>query len=182
LSGISDDASLEGFLFPDSYEYNKDTVTIKHVIESMLDNFNSKLSSKMQESIKDQNKTLFEIITMASILEKEVRTANDMKVAAGLLWKRIESGMPLQVDATTIYFLGHNHLKSSDLKVDSPYNTYTNKGLPKGPISNPGLKAINATIYPEDSPYWFYLSKPTGETVFSKTFEEHRRAINLYLR
>jgi len=182
LDGIDDEATLEGFLFPDTYVYNKDTVTIQHVMESMLDNFDSKLTEDLKEKIKKEDKSIFELVTMASILEKEVRTANDMSVVAGLLWKRIDSGMPLQVDATTIYSLGHNDLVSEDLKIDSPYNTYLNKGLPKGPISNPGARAIKAAIHTKDSPYWFYLSKSSGETVFSKTYDEHLRAINTYLR
>jgi len=182
LNSVKDNESLEGFLFPDTYTYNKDTVTVKHIAESMLDNFDLKLNKKLREEITKQGKTIFEIITMASILEREVRTTNDMALAAGILWKRINSGMPLQVDATTIYSLGHNNLKSKDLKIDTPYNTYLNKGLPKGPISNPGLRAIRAAIYPKSSPYWFYLSKPSGETVFSRTFSDHKKAINLYLR
>ncbi len=182
LNSVKDDATLEGFLFPDTYIYNKDTVTIRHVIESMLDNFDSKLNFNLREEITRQGKTIFEIITMASILEREVRTTNDMAIASGILWKRINSDMPLQVDATTIYSLGHNNLKSKDLKIDTPYNTYLNKGLPKGPIANPGFRAIKAAIYPKKSPYWFYLSKPSGETVFSKTFSDHKKAINLYLR
>jgi len=148
----------------------------------MLDNFDNKFSVTLREEVTKQGKTLFEILTVASILEKEVRTAKDMKIASGIFWKRMRIGMPLQVDATTIYSLGHNDLESSDLKDDSPYNTYLNKGLPAGPISNPGLKAIKAALYPIESPYFFYLSKRTGETVFSKTFEDHKRAINLYLR
>jgi UPF0755 protein len=182
LNSVDDDSNLEGFLFPDTYIYNKETVTTKHIIESMLDNFDNKLTTNLRQKITKDGKTIFEIVTMASILEREVRTTNDMAVAAGILWKRINTGMPLQVDATTIYSLGHNNLKSNDLKVDTPYNTYLNKGLPIGPISNPGFRAIKATIYPKSSPYWFYLSKPSGETVFSKTFSDHKKAINIYLR
>jgi len=182
LNSVPDNATLEGFLFPDTYVYNKNTVTIQHVVESMLDNFDEKLNKDLREDITKEGKNIFDVVTMASILEREVRGMDDMSIASGILWKRIDSGMPLQVDATTIYSLGHNHLKSEDLKVDDPYNTYTNKGLPKGPISNPGITAIKATVYPKSSPYWFYLSKSSGETVFSKTYDEHLRAINIYLR
>ncbi len=182
LSDVDGKETLEGFLFPDTYEYDKDTVTVEYVIKSMLDNFNNKLTKELKKEIKRQKKSIFEIVTMASILEKEVRTSEDMNTASGILWKRIDAGMPLQVDATTIYTTKNNDITSKDLKIDTPYNTYIYGGLPKGPISNPGIRAIKAAIYPKSSEYWFYISKPTGETVFSKTFKEHRQAINKYLR
>lgn len=181
LFGIGEDMSLEGFLFPDTYEFKKDA-DIEFMIDKILANFDKKFNLEMRREIKNQGKTIFDIITMASILQQEVKTEEDMKIASGVLWKRLEIGMPLQVDASVIYFLGRNNISSEDLKTDSPYNTYLNKGLPKGPISNPGIEAIRATLHPTDSEYLYYISKKTGETVFSKTFFEHQKAINLYLR
>jgi len=182
LNNIEDDRNLEGFLFPDTYEYNKDTVNAEVVIRSMLDNFASKLTREMTDKMLADDKNMMDIVIMASILQREVITKKDMKVASGILWKRIDVGMPMQVDATMNYALNKSFLTKDDLKKVSPYNTYLNKGLPLGPISNPGVEAIEAAIFPEDSPYWFYISKKTGETVFSKTFQEHQNAINTYLK
>ncbi|MEK7453067.1 MAG: endolytic transglycosylase MltG [Patescibacteria group bacterium] len=182
LSDIDDGESLEGFLFPDTYEYNKATVTTEIVIKSMLDNFGKKFRNNLYKEMARQDKSIFSIITMASIIEKEVRTNEDLKIVSGILWKRLSVNMPLQVDATIVYASGHNEITRDDLNFDSPYNTYLNNGLPKGPISNPGISAIEAAIYPSDSEYWFYISKPTGISVFSKNFDEHREAIKKYLK
>jgi UPF0755 protein len=143
----------------------------------MLDNFNKKLSIKMREDIKKQGKTIFEIITLASIIEKEVSKEEDRKIVAGIFYKRLKQGIHLESCATINYILGNNkkQLSFEDTRVESPYNTYLNKGLPPGPISNPGIFAIKAAIYPQETDYLFFLSKPTGETVFSKTFEEHNK-------
>lgn len=138
----------------------------------------------LRKEIEKQGKTIFEIITMASLLEKEVRTMEDKKMVSAVLWKRLEASMPLQVDATIIYITGKKTTKVSisETKIDSSYNTYRYKGLPIGPICNPGLDSIKAAIYPESSEYWYYLSTPEGETVFSETFKEHNIAKAKYLR
>lgn len=181
LTGIEREASLEGFLFPDTYEFKKDA-SAEFIISNMLANFDKKFNMSMKQEAERKGKTIFNIVTMASILQQEVRTEEDMKIASGILWKRLDIGMPLQVDASVIYALGRNDVTSDDLKTDSPYNTYLYKGLPKGPISNPGEQALYAALYPTDSDYLYYISKKTGETVFSKTFSEHQKAINQYLR
>ena len=174
-------ASLEGYLFPDTYRFERGSISADAVAQKMLDNFGKKLIADMRQEIRAQGKTVFEIVMMASIIEKEVITDVDMKLASGLLWKRLSAGMPLQVDASVAYAVGHKGLTYDDLKVDSPYNTYRYKGLPKGPIANPGLRAINAALHPTASEYWFYLSKPDGQTVFSRTLQEHNRAKAKYL-
>lgn len=177
--------SLEGYLFPDTYNFSMEKLPLKteDVTKKFLDNFDKK-TNDLKEQAKSKNIDFRDIVIMASILEKEVRTPEDMKTVSGLLWKRISIGMPLQVDATIAYITGKKtgEITYGDLKIDSPYNTYTNKGLPPGPISNPGLVALEAALNPTQSDYLYYLSKPTGETVFSKTIEEHNRAKNLYLR
>ncbi len=176
-------ASLEGYLFPDSYEMGlRDNSKI--LVEKMLTNFGRKITLEMQNEIKKQNKTLFKIITMASLLEKEAKPLRDKKIISGMLWKRLKIGMRLQVDATIVYALGKNPGKLSydDLKIDSPYNTYLYAGLPAGPIANPGLESIIAAIYPTESDYWYYLSTPEGEIIFSKTLEEHSAKKAQYLR
>lgn len=175
--------SLEGYLFPDTYEIYKDD-GLKEVIERMLTNFGEKLTPEIREEIKAQEKTIFEIITMASMLEKEVRTLKDKKIVAGILWKRLEDGMPLQIDATVNYITAESRRQVliSETEIDSPYNTYKYKGLPLGPIANPGDESILAAIYPKESSYWYYLSARNGVTIFSRTFKEHKAARAIYLK
>ena len=112
---------------------------------------------------------------MASILEKEVKTYEDRQIVAGILLKRLKTGWPLQVDAALTYLTGKESLDltKDDLKIDSPYNTYKYYGLPRGPICSPGLSSIKAAIYYKENSYWFYLTTDDGETIFSKTLEEH---------
>ena len=177
-------ANLEGFLFPDTYRIFKGARTID-IAKKMLDNFDSKLTDKMREDIDRQGKTVYEIVTMASVIEKEVRSQEDMKTVSGIFWNRIEVGQALESCATLSYILGVNKPQYSieDTKTDSPYNTYQNRGLPPGPISNPGLNAIKAAIYPEQTDYFYFLStSDTGATVFSKTYDEHLRNKAKYLK
>ena len=183
LKQAPSNADLEGYLFPDTYRIYKDSVSQDLVIK-MLDNFQEKVDNDILKDIEKQG-TLHEIITMASLLEKEVRTEEDMKVVSGIFWNRIDNSQPLQSCATLAYILGINKPQYSieDTEVDSPYNTYKNYGLPPGPISNPGRTAIKAAVYPLKTSYNYFLSKPdTGETVFSKTFEEHSKNKEKYLR
>lgn len=176
-------SNLEGFLFPDTYKFDKNWGS-EEIVVKILENFNRKITIELSQEIEKQGRTLFEIITMASLIEREVRTYEDKKIASGVLWKRLDVGMPLQVDASIVFLTGKKtgQVTYDDLKINSPYNTYLNVGLPPGPISNPGLESIMAAIYPSASDYWFYISKPNGETVFSVTFREHNEAINKYLR
>jgi len=171
--------NLEGYLFPDSYEIYPEEGA-EEIINRMRANFDSKVGKEIDLERED----LEEIIIMASILEKEVRTFEDKRIVSGILWKRIKSGMPLQVDATINYITRKNssRLTGSELSLDSPYNTYKYRGLPPGPICNPGIDSIKATVSPIETKYWFYLSTPEGETIFSTTFKEHQEAIEKYLR
>jgi UPF0755 protein len=150
----------------------------------MLTNFDSKLTPDLKSEIKRQKKTIFEIITMASMIEKEVKTTEDKKIVSGILWKRMVSGMRLQVDATLLYAQGKETSKTyiKDTQFTSPYNTYRNDGLPLGPISNPGMDSILAAIYPTKTAYYYYLSTTEGKTIFSKTLEEHSYNKNKYLK
>ncbi len=166
--------SLEGYLFPDTYHIIKGA-TVEQNIRKMLSNFDKKIGADLRAEIVKQDKSLFEILIMASLLEKEVQTLVDKKLVAGILWKRLVYGWPLQVDASLTYITGKasSGITKQDKENDSLYNTYKYYGLPLGPISNPGLESIEASVYYESNPYWFYLSKPDGETVFSKTLQEH---------
>lgn len=175
---------LEGYLFPDTYRIYRDA-SAKEIIEKMLFNFDKKLTKQMRADIESQGKSVYEIITMASIVEKEIRTFDDMKVVAGLFWDRITNGQALESCASLAYILGVNKPQYTleDTKIDSPYNTYENRGLPPGPISNPSLNAIKASIYPKYTEYNYFLSDPkTGKTIFSKTFDEHINNKAKYLR
>lgn len=175
---------LEGYLFPDTYRFFTDA-TADDIVRKMLDNFDKKLTAKMRKDISSQNKTIFEIITMASIIQKEVQSESDMKIVSGIFWDRIDNSQALESCATLAYILGENKKQYSyeDSRINSSYNTYINRGLPPGPISNPGLKAIEAAIYPEKTDYNYFLTNTeTGETIFSKTYQEHLINKNKYIK
>ncbi len=174
---------LEGYLFPDTYEINRGA-SLQEIIEKMTDNFNKKLTPELREDIQKQGKTVSEIVIIASLLEREVQTLEDKKKVAGILLNRLQVGMPLQVDATITYITKKQttNVSKEDTQIDSPYNTYKYAGLPLGPICNPGIESINAAIYPQSNSYWYYLSTPEGETIFSKTLEEHNIAKAKYLK
>ena len=174
-------ASLEGYLFPDTYRFFKDA-TLSDVISKMIDNLSNKLTPDLETAIKNSSYGTYEILTMASLVEKEIPKDSDRPVVAGILWKRLKAGVPLQVDATLVYITGRNELYETDKKINSRYNTYLYRGLPKSPIANPGLSAIKAAIFPETSSYWHYLSAKDGTTIFSKTLEEHLRNKVIYLK
>jgi len=182
LKGKSENISLEGYLFPDTYEINPG-IEVEEIIRKMLSNFNEKLTSELRQEIENQGKTIFDIITMASLIEKEVQAKEDKEIVSGIFWKRIALGKPLESCATIAYIKGIDQWRYSfeDTRIDSPYNTYLNAGLPLGPICNPGLESIGAALYPKESQYWYYLSTPEGETIFSKTLEEHNIAKAKYL-
>lgn len=172
------ESSLEGYLFPDTYFFAPEE-TADSIISRMLKNFDVRFSQDLQNQIEKQGKNTFEIITMASIVESEVRTDRDRKIVSGIFWNRIGIGMALQSDATVSYVLAgekkiqHN---AEDINIDSPYNTYRFKGLPPGPVSNPGVSSIEAAINPTETDYLYFLNNPkTGETFFSTTFDEHVR-------
>ena len=183
-------ASLEGYLFPDTYRVFVDAKA-KDIILKMLENFGKKLDPDLRAEIARQQKTIFDVVTMASLIEKEVSSDEDRALVSGVLWKRLDLGMGLQVDATITYIkkiqnpkskIQNKRISIEDTKIDNPYNTYKYRGLPPGPISNPGLSAIKAAIYPKESPYLYYLSTEDGKTIFSKTLEEHNLAKAKYLR
>lgn len=167
----------EGYLFPDTYYFYKET-TIEGIVKKMRDNFDRKVDEKLRKEIEKQNRTLYDILIMASILEKEVITDEDRAIVSGIFWKRLEINYPLQSCATIAYILGVDKWRYSieDTRIKSLYNTYTNIGLPPTPINNPGLSAIKGAIYPKKTDYNFFLTDPeTGNTIFSKTFEEHNQ-------
>ncbi len=172
-------ADLEGYLFPDTYQL-PENASINDLITAALENFSAKLDLLGREKIAAKNLSVRDAVIMASILEKEVKTLEDKKIAAGILWKRLTSGMPLQTDATLLYYkAGSPDRINKDL--DSPYNTYKHTGLPPGPICNPGFDSLEAAVEPIGTDYWYYLSAPDGATVFSKTYDEHLANIAKHL-
>lgn len=177
---------LEGFLYPDTYRVYR-TASVDDIIVRMLENFERKVAkSEIAETARrsSTNWSLYRTLILASMIEKEVTSDEDRALVAGILQKRLKLGMPLQVDATLVYARGHNTtpLSAGDKTLDSAFNTYRYKGLPLGPISNPGYSAIFAVLNPAQSPYLYYLSAPDGKTIFSRTLEEHNRAIAAYLK
>lgn len=172
----------EGYLFPDTY-YFLPTEEPEVVIAALQQNFYKKVAP-LRDDIAASGHSLHDIVTMASLLEEEARTDESRKMISGILWKRISIGMRLQVDAVFPYILGKNtfEVTKADLQTNSPYNTYLYPGLPLGPISNPGVSALDAAVHPTKSSYLYYLSDKSGGMHYSKTYAQHLRYVNLYLR
>lgn len=172
---------LEGYMFPDTYIFLPGE-TPEEIILKFYNNFENQLES-IQSDIDEFGKPFPDILTMASIIEREARTLEEKRMIAGILWQRMDIGMALQVDAVFGYIKSIQTYNPSfaDLKIDSPYNTYLNKGLPPGPISNPGLESIYATVTPTESPYLYYLTGQDGLMHYATTFEEHKQNRALYL-
>ncbi|MBI1999142.1 MAG: endolytic transglycosylase MltG [Parcubacteria group bacterium] len=165
----------EGYLFPDTYFFLPN-VKARDVYQALRNNFDLR-TKEIESELAASGRKERDIITMASLLEKEVRHYDDKQTVAGILWRRLEIGMPLQVDATFLYINGKNtfELTLDDLQTnESRYNTYKYTGLPPGPIANPGLASIKAALNPRETPYLFYLSDLAGNLHFSQTFEEHK--------
>ena len=174
------DLPLEGYLYPDTYFINPDGFNPNDLISMMLNNFEKKFS-KLQESIKKH--TIHEIITMASILESEVKSSKDRKTVSGIMWKRLESNWTLGADATLLYVTTDRNIDAKDLALNSPYNTRKNLGLPPGPICNPSVNSIEAAMYPTSSAYWFYLTTlDTGKVIYAKTNDEQNVNRAKYLK
>ena len=170
----------EGYLFPDTY-FVSPTIKPVDIILLMENNFSSKI--KIASGIATSTHSLKDVITMASILEEEARTTESRRTVAGILWRRLSLGMPLQVDSTFSYINGKttNELTLDDLKINSPYNTYLYTSLPPTPISNPGLDAINSALNPIETKYLYFLTSKIGVMYYARTFEEHKRNKEKYL-
>jgi len=180
----------EGYLFPDTYLIPKEAST-SAVIAILNRNFNKKYGEKLKSLARKKGLTDEEIITLASLIEREAKFAEDRPLVAGVILNRLKTGMKLDIDATVQYTLGYQpDLKSwwkkdlvkEDLETDSPYNTYKNPGLPPTPICNPGLAAIKAVVEAPETNYLYYVSDKSGKMHFAKTLEEHNENIRRYLR
>lgn len=174
---------LEGYLFPDTYFVDLTHYNNQDLIDLMLKDFQKRLPDGAEELAAKNKRSLYDVITMASLVEKEVKTAADRPIVAGILWKRMDNHWMLGADAALIYLKDDRTIDMNVLSEDSPYNTRKNQGLPPGPICNPGLKAIEAALNPQVSSYFFYLTKPdeTGEVVYARTNDEHNANKARYL-
>jgi UPF0755 protein len=181
-------SDLEGFLFPDTYFIpekplnNQDINDI--IIRKSLDNFSQKITPQMQAQASLDNMSLYQIITLASIIEKETGADNtEKKIVSGIFYNRLKAGVPLESDATVSYFTKHSPISVDDTKINNPYNTYYYKGLPMGPICNPSLNSIMAALYPTKTDYMFFLTDPkTGQAVYAVTYEQHLKNKQKYLK
>ena len=170
---------LEGYLFPDTYEFFTDENEIS-VINKMLSNFEVKFDSIYYDHAAELGMSVDDLIILASILEKEAKNPADLPLMSSVFHNRLKAGMRLDSDATIMYLLPERkkNLDADDLAIDDKYNTRKYKGVPPGAIANPGIEAINAAFYPENTKYYYFLTPTSGETVYSKTEYEHNLAKN----
>lgn len=172
----------EGYLFPDTYFFFPSAKTTE-IVGKIEENFNTKIEN-YDDDIEKSNFSKEEIIILASLIEAETNGNDDREMISGIIQNRLRINMALQIDASVRYALSKftEPLTYADLKVDSPYNTYTNRGLPPGPIGNPGLSSIEAALNPSKTDYLYYLHDEDGTIHYAKTFEEHKQNISKYLR
>jgi len=183
---------MEGYLFPDTYLFPKE-VSAQKVISVLSETFDKK-ALDLNEDIENNGLGLSEVVTLASIIERETKGTDERPVVAGILLKRLDAGWPLQVDASVQYAVSSLNcgvrisncewwpiLTRSDLDIDSQYNTYKYATLPPGPIANPGLTSLQAAVYPKKSDYWYYIHDDKGVIHYAKTQEEHSNNVARYL-
>lgn len=175
--------SLEGFFFPGAYELPR-AATVSEVISVLLDSFDAQLTPQILGGFERQGLSVFNGVTIASIVQREAVVADEMPLIASVLLNRLAASMRLEADPTVQYALGYNQtqetwwtnpLSAHDLEIDSPYNTYLYQGLPPGPIANPGLSALQAVALPEETPYYYFRAAcdGTGKHVFAQSYQEH---------
>ena len=173
--------TLEGFLYPSTYYFDEDS-NPKDIIKEMVKLFDKNYTEELQNKQKERKLTLQEVVNLASIVEKEAVLDEDRPIIASVFYNRLEKDMPLQSDATLQYIFDarKKRMTYNDLKIDSPYNTYIEKGLPPTPIANPGIKSIEAVLYPEETDYLYFVADIDGGNVYSKTYEEHQKNVAKY--
>ncbi len=183
--------TLDGYLFPATYGFSR-SVTADQVIQQMLDAFNKQVVPVAQPELANVGLTLDQVLTLASIVEREAEKPEERPLIASVYINRLNAGMPLEADPTVQYALANDpqnvaaygywktNLTDDDLKVDSPYNTYVNNGLPPGPIACPGLDSIKAVLHPAQTDYLYFVAKGDGSHVFAETLEEQQRNVQLY--
>jgi UPF0755 protein len=174
---------LEGFLFPDTFEL-KPNAPVDDLVQLQLQDFEKRIKGVDMKYAKSKNLTVYDVLTIASMIEREVAAANQRKLVASVIYNRLHEGMPLGIDSTIRFATGNytKPLTESELAIDSPYNTRTNAGLPPGPIDSPGIEAIEAAAHPAKTDYLFYVTTPDacGKLTFAKTEAEFEAAVNKY--
>lgn len=173
---------LEGFLFPETYEIFADADE-HDVIDKMLYQFSKVFTEEYYARAEDLGMSVRQVITLASIIEREALIPEDRPVIASVFYNRMEIGMPLQSCATVQYILGEQkpRLSTADTQIESPYNTYLHTGLPPGPIASPGADSIKAALYPADTEYLFFLAKGDGSHAFSENYDQFLRDKDMYI-
>lgn len=177
--------NLEGYLYPDTYFVSKGTES-DSIIKTMVRKFRERFSESYRWRAKELNMTMREIVTIASLIEKETASGDERALISSVFYNRLKIGMPLGCDPTIIYALKLKNeytgkLGWKDLKIESPYNTRINKGLPPGPICNPGIDSIEAALFPERTEYLYFVAKDSKTHYFSKTLREHNWAVKKYI-
>jgi len=176
-------ASLEGYLFPDTYRIyvgsGGETVTRR-----LLANFEARLSPELRAEAAAGGRPIFEIVTMASVIEREVRGEEDRAIVSDIFWRRVDAGRGMEADSTVNYCTGKSlpAVSIKDTQVDCPWNTYKWRGLPAGPIGNPGLSALKAAARPKPNDWWYFLTDKEGKVHYAKTLDEHVANKRKYLR
>lgn len=172
------DNQLEGYLFPATYEFTPNQ-SAQEIVDAMLKSFDSVFTDEYYTRATEVNVTVDEVVTMASIVERETNADSERAKVAGVFYNRLNSNMPLQSCATVQYILGENKpvLSVSDTQIESPYNTYKYTGLPVGPIANAGADCIKAALYPEKTDALYFVLGENGKHIFSKTYEDHQKAM-----
>ncbi|TRZ97012.1 MAG: endolytic transglycosylase MltG [Deltaproteobacteria bacterium] len=175
--------SAEGYLFPDRYSFVK-PVTPEEILEFMVRQFRRKVPPDVEMRAWEMGLTLHQVVTIASIIEKETALDAEKPIVSAVIRRRLALDMPLQMDPTVIYGVRRfdGTVTRKDLRTAGPYNTYRNRGLPPGPIANPGLASINAALNPSNTDYLFFVSKNDGSHTFSRTLQEHNRAVEQFRR
>jgi UPF0755 protein len=183
LESKPDHVSLEGYVFPDTYRFFSDA-TAEEIVVKMLANFSDKLSPEMQLEIENRGRSVHQVITVASIVEREVMTDEDRGIVADIFWRRLSAGMPLQADSTVNYVTGKSDpsILNTDRDVNSSWNTYKYPGLPPSPISNPGEASIIASVYPEANDYWYFLTDEDGNVHYAASNDGHNENRAKYLK
>ncbi len=173
--------AAEGFLFPDTYTVESD-VEIEEILDLLARTFDEKLTPSMRTQAEKMGLSVYDLITLASLVEREVRFPEDRPIVAQVFLKRLKLNMPLQTDATLQYLMDSpkEDLSIEDTQIDSPYNTYQHTGLPPGPIANPGMASIEAVLHPADTDYLYFVADRRGHNHYSFTYEEHLNLVNQY--
>ena len=176
-------ATLEGYLFPDTYRIARYTPP-EFIVRTFVSRFHEMVTPELQAQAKAMGMTLQEVLTLASVIEKETGLATERSLVSGVFHNRLRKNIPLQSDPTVIYALEYfdENIRKADLSVNSPYNTYKVRGLPPGPIANPGLASIQAALYPTPSDFVYFVSRNDGSHKFSATLAEHNKAVDKYQR